>query len=145
MEDQEVEALINRKKKYLKRYKKAVACIARLEGKYQTLTERIKSVKSPNYSGMPRGGVPVTTEELIADKLELEERIKRLKKKSRRIKSEIIEEIDTLEDPLHCEILEAFFIDCLSIEDIADNLGYTDRHIYRMYNEAVSIIAVKCQ
>jgi len=144
MEDHEIQE-IEKKKRSLKRYKKNLACIRRLEEKLALLDERIKSVKSPSLSGMPRGGVPVTTEDLIADKMELEERIKRLKRKKSSLKNQILEEIDSLEDPRYCEILEAFFIDCLSLDDIADKEGYTVRHVYRLYSEAVTQLALNRQ
>ena len=142
MEDFEIQE-IEKKKRSLKRYKKNNACIDRLEDKLFLLDERIKSVKSPNYSGMPRGGTPVTIEELLSDKLDLEKRIQRLKNKKSMLKDEILEEIDTLEDSRYVEILEAFFIDGISLEDIADNEGYTVRHVYRLYSEAVTILALK--
>ena len=136
---------IERKKRSLKRYKKNNACIDRLEEKLILLDERIKSVRSPNYSGMPRGGTPVTLADLISDKTDLEERIERLKKKSKRLKTEILEEIDTLDDMRYVEVLEAFFIDGLTMEDIADECGYTVRHTYRLYSEAISMLALKEQ
>ena len=144
MEDHEIQE-IEKKKRSLKRYKKNLACIRRLEEKLALLDVRIKSVKSPSLSGMPRGGVPVTMEDLIADKMELEERIKRLNRKKSSLKSQILEEIDSLEDPRYCEILEAFFIDCLSLDDIADKEGYTVRHVYRLYSEAVTQLALNRQ
>lgn len=144
MENQEIQE-IERKKRSLKRYKKNLACIDRLEEKLTLLDERIKSVKSPNYSGMPRGGTPVSVEELISDKMELEERIRRLKVKSGKLKREILEEIDSLEDVRYCEILEAFFIECRSFEDIADYEGYTLRHVYRLYSEGVTALALNRQ
>ena len=136
---------IEKKKRSLKRYKKNLACIRRLEDKLALLDARINSIRSPNLSGMPRGGTPITMEDLIADKLELEDRIKRLKSKSSGLKSQVLEEIDSLEDPRYCEILEAFFIDCLPLDDIADNEGYTVRHVYRLYSEAVTILALNRQ
>lgn len=144
MEDREIQE-IEKKKRSLKRYKKNLACINRLEDKLKILDERITSVKSPNYSGMPRGGIPVSNEELLTDKIELEERIKRLKVKSKNLKNEILEEIDSLEDPRYCEVLEAFFIENISLEDIAENEGYTTRHVYRLYSEAVTLLALKSQ
>ena len=51
---------IKNKKHSLKKYKVNRACVSRLEEKLTLLDERIKSIKSPNYSGMPRGGTPVT-------------------------------------------------------------------------------------
>jgi DNA-directed RNA polymerase specialized sigma subunit len=94
---------------------------------------------------MPRGGQPVTMADLIADKTELEERIESLKEKQKDIRREIIREIDTLDDYRHTDVLESFFIKCMSLEDIADELGYTPRHVYRLYSEAVKILALEQQ
>ena len=128
------------KKRYLKRYRNNVDCVNRLESKLALLDERIKSVKSPNYSGMPRGGTPVTVEDLLSDKIELEKRISRLKAKGRNIKVEILEEIDTLEDYRYGEILEAYYIDCKSMDEIADDMGYSTRWIYDLYAEAITAL-----
>ena len=136
---------IENKKKSLKRYRNNRACVRRLEKKLALLDDRITTIKSPNFSGMPRGGQPVTLADLISDKDELEKRIERLKKKGRQIKSEILEEIDTLDDYRYCEILEAYFIDCLSMEDIADMEGYSERRVYRLYSQAINILSVKYQ
>lgn len=136
---------IAQKKRFLKRYRKNIACIKRLENKVRSLDDRITAIKSPNYSGMPRGGIPITVEDLIADKVELEDRIKRLKIKNIKVKQEIIDEIDSLDDPRLCEVLESYFIEGISLEDIADMEGYTVRHTYRLYNEGVKLMSVKCQ
>lgn len=144
MENQDTQE-IEIKKTFLKRYKKNLACIERLEKRLALLTQRIESVKSPNFSGMPRGGVPVTFDELLSDKIELENRIKQLKAKKSDLKRDILQEIDSLEDPRYCEILESFFIDCLTLEDIADNEGYSVRHVYRLYDEAIRLLSVSCQ
>lgn len=137
MEDQDIQE-IKKKKRSLKRYKINLACIGRLEEKLTLLDARIKSVKSPNYSGMPRGGTPVKVEELLSDKIDLEKRIKRLKDKGKKYKDQILEEIDSLEDPRYCEVLEAYFIECKRISDIAEDMGYTEVHIYNLYREAVT-------
>ena len=144
MENQNVQEIAN-KKKSLKRYKKNLKCIDRLVEKLNSLDERLVSIKSPNYSGMPRGGVPVTIDELMSDKIELEQRITRLKRKGVNLKREILEEIDSIDDPRYCSILESFFIDCLTMEEIAEEEGYTERHIYRLYNEAISMLTVNRQ
>ena len=141
MEDQEIQEIIKKKKRSLKRYRINLACIVRLEDKLKLLDERIKSVKSPNYSGMPRGGTPVTIEDLLSDKLDLEKRIKRLKDKGKRFKDQILEEIDSLEDPRYCEVLEAYFVDCKSISQISEDMGYTEVHIYNLYRESVKELA----
>lgn len=135
---QEIE---KQKKQSLKRYRKNLACIKRLEKKLAILDERITTVRSPNYSGMPRGGIPITIEDLMSDKMDLENRIKRLKIKGRDLRRAICEEIDSLEDSRYCDILEAHFIDCLSFEDIADDTGYTARRVIALYTEAIKILS----
>lgn len=139
----EIENLKRLKKGSLKRYRNNVKCIRRLERKLDLLNDRITKIKSPSFSGMPRGGVLVTIDDLMSDKLELEDRIKRLRQKGRSLKRAIYEEIDSLEDPRYCEVLELFFIDCLEFEDIADKLGYTERHIISLYSEAIKILSLK--
>lgn len=145
MDEKSIEEIEKLKKRSLKRYRKNLACITRLEDKIAQLDERMTRIKSTNFSGMPRGGVPITIDDLMSDKLDLENRVKRLKLKSRGLKNAVCEEIDSLEDPLQCEVLEAFFIDCKSIEDIAEELGYTVRYIYSVYSEAIKILSVSYQ
>lgn len=144
MEDLEIQE-IESKKRSLKRYKKNKALVRRLEEKLALLEDRLTSVRSPKYSDMPRGGTPVTVEDLILDKAELEERIERLRAKGRDLRSEIMAEIDTLEDTRYAEVLESFFIDGYTLEEIADNEGYTVRHVYRLYSEAVTFLALRKQ
>ena len=139
MENHEVTEIENKKSSF-RRYRKNLACIERLEEKLILLTERINSVRSPNLSGMPRGSTPITVEDLIGDKEELEQRLNRLRTKTRQLKQEILSEIDTLEDERYCEILEAHFIEGLTLERIADRMGYTERYIYQLYKKALVIL-----
>ena len=121
----------------MKRYKKNLACIARLEEKLTLLDDRLTSVKSPSLSGMPRGGTPVTSDDLIADKMELEERIRRLKEKGKAIKKEILNAIDDLSDPRFSGVLEAYFIDDLSFSEIAHDLNYSEKSVIRIYSQGI--------
>ena len=142
MENQEIQEIAS-KKRFLKRYRKNLNCIVRLEEKLALLDVKLNSVRSPNLSGMPRGGVPVTATDLVADKLDLENRIKRLKEKGKKLKREILEEIDSLDEPRYVAVLEGFFIDCLSMEAIAENEGYTVRHVYSLYHDAIRALTLK--
>lgn len=142
MENSEIQ-LIERKKRSLKRYKKNKACIERLEAKLDQINDRMTSVRSPNLSGMPRGGTPVTIADLIGEKSETEDRIKRLVEKGKKLRAEILEEIDALEDPKQAEVLEAFFINGLTIEEISEEIGFHVRHVYRLYSEGVTFLALE--
>ena len=142
MENQEIQEIAS-KKRFLKRYRKNLNCIVRLEEKLALLDVKLNSVRSPNLSGMPRGGVPVTVADMVADKIDLENRIERLKEKGKKLKLEILEEIDSLDEPRYVAVLEGFFIDCLSMEAIAENEGYTVRHVYSIYHDAVRALTLK--
>lgn len=133
---------IDLKKQYLKRYKKNKALIDRLHDKVFLLDQRIKGIRSPGFSDMPRGGTPITKEDLIAEKLEIEERIKRLEVKGKKVRTEILDKIDELDDTRYVEILEAFFIGCKDFDIISEESGYTVRHVIRLYSEAINNISV---
>lgn len=131
------------KKQFLRRYKKTLSNVARLKNKVVILDERIKNIRSPKLSDMPRGGTPVTVEDLIAEKDEIERRIIRLEAKIRNLKYEILNKIDDIEDPRYAEILEAYFIECKDFDTIAEDMCYNIRHIMRLYTEAVNSIELE--
>lgn len=137
MDDHSIQVSEKHKKRFLRRYQNNLACISRLEAKLVILDERLTSIKSTNLSGMPRGGVPITLDDLLADKDDLERRIKKLRAKNRDLRQSVYEAIDTIEDPRYCEVLEAHFVEGLDIKDIADQMGYTERHVYTLYAEAI--------
>ena len=142
MDDSKIQDL-ERKKRYLKRYKKNLALISRLENKLAELNERIYNIRSPSLSAMPKGSKPVELSDLISDKAELEARIKRLRIKGKKLKVETLEIIDDLDDVRYAEILESFFIDCKSFEEISEDMGYTTRWIIKIYSEAISKLTIK--
>lgn len=145
MDDQSAKDIEKQNKRYLKRYRNNIECISRLEAKRDDLEYKLKSLRSANISGMPRGGIPVTEADMIADKADLEARIVRLTAKGRILKSEVCAVIDTLEDPRHCEVLESFYIECLSMDEIAQKMNYTERHIHALFQEAISFISISLQ
>ena len=83
-------------KKYLRRYKKNQAIIAHYEEKLAKLDDRLYAVKSPNMTGEVRGGSPISTTELISDKMDLLERINKLVMRGRTYKAEIMECLDRI-------------------------------------------------
>lgn len=130
------------KKAWLNRYANQVRGIERLENKRELLEERITSVRSPSLSGLPRGGKPITIEDLIADKVEIEERIVRLKDKARRVKREILDAIDDIEEVNLCEVMEGWYILLQSPEDLAESMGFNTRHIWRLLSQGVEAIQI---
>lgn len=145
MMDNETLQELERKKRYLKRYRRNNVLIDRLKAKLELIDQRIYSLKSPSLSGMPRGGDPVTLADLVADKTDLERRIQRLKDKGNASKTEILGMIDDLEDPRYAEVLESFFIDCKDFDEIAEETGYTERHVIRLYSEGILAMSLNNQ
>lgn len=131
------------RRRYLKRYKKIKFKISILNERLYVLNEKINKIKSPNFSGMPKGGgTHISMAELISDKIELEQRIKSQREKARIIRGQIIRTIDDLEDPLQAEVLESFFIDGDTIEEIASDLGYTPRYIAKIYSQGINNVNI---
>lgn len=142
---------IDTKKRYLKRYRKNRALINRLKNKVIDYEERLTSLKASTVSDMPRGGVPTPREDIISDKLETEARIERLEEKGKVIRAEILDTIDELDNVRYVDVLEAFCIECKDFREIADSIGYSERHIINIYTKAIeavninSILSVKYQ
>jgi DNA-directed RNA polymerase specialized sigma subunit len=134
---EEITKELDRRKRYLKKYKRNNVMIKRLSDRLDALNMRIYSIKSPSMSDMPRGGEPVDLVDLLADKADLEERIRRLKSRGDGYRTDLINIIDELDDPRYADVLEAFFVDGKTFEDIADELGYTTRHVIRLYSEGI--------
>ena len=99
-------------------------------------------MRSPNYSGIPRGGTPVTIEELLSDKADLEKRIERLKDKGNEYRREIQEAIDNINSDKHAEVLESWFIGNMSADDIGESMGYSSRYIFMLYSKALKEIKI---
>lgn len=132
----------DQKKMFLKRYKKNIALIERLNNKVELLDLRSETIKSPNYSGMPRGGTPITAFDMKDEKAELLDRIIRLKKKGEIYKREILDVIDNLDDTRYAEVLESFFIDCKDLDQIAEEMGYSIRHVKSLYSQGIDSISL---
>lgn len=127
----------DQKKKWLHRYIKNKENLSRLNERLEVLDQRITSIRSPGFSDMPRGGIPVTLEDLVADKAELEERITRARERGLIMKQEISDRIHTLDNLRYVGLLEDRFIYGLSMAEIAQTIGCSERHAYLICKEAI--------
>lgn len=134
--------IIENKKHWFRRYNRLLQVEEQLVNKLSELDQRIQGIRSPNYSGMPRGGKPVTIADLIVDKEDLETRIKKIHTKVIRCKDDILDVIDSLDNPTHTYILEAHFISLESMEDISKSLGDTTAYVYQLYSKAIDLVDI---
>ena len=138
--------IIRKKKRFLKRYRKNQELIERLESKVDDYDDRLTKMRTAKFSDMPRGGAPGTTvEDLLDKKKETKERIDKLKIKGKIFRREILSKIDDLDSARHADILEAFCIDCMSFNDIAEEKGYSERHVIALYSEAIKRIDISLE
>ena len=131
------------KREWLNHYIPRKRALVRLYQKLDRKRADACSLHSPTISDLPKArNSSSMIEDRVAEVDLLERRISRLEKTANTIKWEILTAIDELGDPVHAEILERHFIDDQTIDAIADELGYTDRHCWRLYSLAVSEIGI---
>lgn len=131
-------------KSFLIRYRYSKKKLKRLEEKLIDLNERLISLQSPVISDMPRGHTPgLTLDDLLVRKEELEERIKHERDKGIQLRKEVDYAIDQLDDTKLCDILEEFFINDLTLEEIGEKYCYSVRHTIRLYSEAIRQLKIQ--
>ena len=119
---------------YLKSYRWIEAEIMSDEERLARLDARLYTPGAVRISDMPRGGKPVTMESLVAEKIELQERIN--EKCIRR--SEILRSIERMSAERDRLILKLRFVDNLTHDEIAERVGYSPRQARRYYEIALA-------
>lgn len=118
---------------YLKSYRWIEIEITNDEERLARLDARLYTPGAVRISDMPRGGQPVTMESMVAEKIELQERIN--EKCVRR--NEIIRAIENMASERDRSILKMRFVDNLTHEEIAERVGYSSRQSRRYYEAAL--------
>ncbi|WP_225439396.1 sigma factor-like helix-turn-helix DNA-binding protein [Ligilactobacillus agilis] len=113
--------------------------IERLEEKLKVLTDRYE-LKAQTYSDEPKGGRPATLEDMVIQKEKLESRIAVYYSKSRAIRDRFEKAAEKMDNQTEAKILDYYFFEGMTLEQIADELGYTVRHVSRLYHHGLSVI-----
>lgn len=111
----------NAKIDYLKSYRWIEAEIMDDEERLARLDARLYTPGAVKISDMPRGGQPITMESLVAEKIELQERIN-VKNARRRA---ILESIERMSSERDRRILKLRFVDGMTHEDVAERINYS--------------------
>ena len=127
-------------KSVLIQYRKVMNMIEDLEAQIEDIDQRMTSIKSSKITGMPRGGTPITKEDLVADKLDLERRKKKFEKIADQKKEIVQSYIDTVFSVKHNKFLTLYFVKCLSVYEISKRMDCTKRHAFRIYSEALEMV-----
>lgn len=133
------------KKDYLKKYTRTINKVSHLNYKLMEIDRSLSSVKSQQISDMPRGGQALSLDDLLIRKEETQSRIDAVSTESISIRREIVKKIDELEDYRHIAVLEAFFIDDMTLDEIAEKEGYSLRHTTRLYSEGLKLLKIESE
>lgn len=129
-------------KAYLMRYRKIHTKIDRLKDKLNRLNERY-DLKGVSYSSEPSSSVKKTLDDVLAQKEYLENKLDEMVSESIDIRNEITEKLLDLDNQLEATVLDFYFLERYSLNDIADELSYSDRQIERLYVDG--IMSVECR
>lgn len=127
-------------KKVLSQYRRVMSMIRDMELKIEYIDKCMTSAKSGKITGMPRGGTPITMEDMVAKKDEYICRKKRYEVIANQKKEIVQSYIDTVFSPRHNEVLTLYYAEAKTIEEIAKEIPCTVRHALRLRKEGVLMV-----
>lgn len=120
----------DKRKKWLYRYVLLKRKLDVLNKRLVLLNQKIDSIQHSNDSALVMGCDRVILEDLFIDKADLENRIARMRERSLPIKNEILDRINTLDNPHDVEFLKDRFIYDIPMSEIADSRNRTERTMF---------------
>ena len=130
-------------KQYLLRAWQVEKRIDRLIGERDALRARMEAVRSPVISDMPKGGRRRDWTDTVDALVDLCGDIDREIRELCRVKREVIDAIDAVEDMRLRRVLELRYRSYMSWEAIAGELGYDIRWVYRLHGMALRCIEIR--
>lgn len=131
-----------RKKEYLRRYRKAEEELERLDVELREL-RRITALKPMSYDGMPHGSGGAGDLSDFAVKADrLRKKIIKAGYQRIRVFKEIRDRIEALPDEKQKSVLIYRYIKGMGWEEIAVKIGYTYRHTIRIHGYALSALKI---
>lgn len=128
------------KRKDLEKYRNYLDRIAKLKEKREILSIAIENVKTKNITDMPKGGKPIDVEQLIDEKELLTNRIERLEEHAKIVRGETLMMIDLINDERYYNILRKYYVEVVSLSDIAEQTNYTERYCRKLLVEGVKLV-----
>lgn len=131
---------------YLRNYENLSRSTANLKDEIISLKLELKSVKEISYSDMPHGGAdPAMSDDAIVNKMfrlkkaeddykETSRTLKRMDKTMERFKES---------NELYYKVLNGYFIDQLTEEQLMKDFNYSDRHLRRIKQNALRTFAIQ--
>ena len=128
-------------KEFLRRARSVDRRVDEAQERVERLRARLESGRMSSVTGMPRGGGSDWTE--TADRLiELEQVVNQRTRELVRWKLAAIDAIRAVEEPREAEVLELYYIDGLTWEQVAKRIGLDLRWVYRLHGRALTAVRV---
>lgn len=128
-------------KDFLRRARNADRRIDEAEERVERLRARLEAGRMSQITGMPRGGSEDWTD--TADRLiELEKRVNARVRDLVRLKQAAMDAIDRVDEAPLREVLELYYLDGYSWEQVAARVGKDIRWVFRLHGRALQRIEV---
>jgi len=128
-------------KEFLRRARSVDRRVDEASERVERLRERLEAGRMSRLTGMPRGGSGDWTQ--TADRLiELEQAVNERTRELVRWKLAAIDAIRQVEEPRLAEVLELYYIDGFTWEQVAQRMGLDLRWVYRLHGKALMMVRV---
>ena len=128
-------------KEFLRRARTVDRRVDEAQERVDRLRAQLEAGRMSSVTGMPRGGAMDWTE--TADKLILlEQRVNAKTREFVRWKLAAIDAIRAVEEPRLAEVLELYYIDGMTWEQVAQRMGVDVRTVYRLHGRALLMVRV---
>lgn len=128
-------------KEFLRQIRTVDRRIEETAERLQRIRAKLEAGRMSNLTGMPRGGGVDWTE--TADRvIELERRLQAQIAEMCRQKQAAIEAIDRVEEAKYREVLELYYLDGYTWEQVTERMSLDKRWVYRLHGKALQRITV---
>jgi len=128
-------------KEFLRRARTVDRRVDEAQERVERLRARLEAGRMSQITGLPRGGASDWTE--TADRLiELERRVNSRTRELVRWKLAAMDAIDMVEEANLREVLELYYIDGYTWEQVAQRMGVDLRWVYRLHGRALLRVKV---
>jgi len=128
-------------KEFLRRARAADRLIDQATERVERIRSRLESGRMSNITGMPRGGAADWTDTANA-LIELERRVNERVRDMCRLKRLAMDAIDQVEEARLREVLELYYLDGYTWEQVAEQMGYSRRNVTTLHGVALRKIKV---
>lgn len=128
-------------KEFLRRARQVDRRVDEAQERVERIRAKLESGRMSAVTGMPRGGAGDWTQ--TADRLiEMEQRVNAQTREMVRWKLAAIDAINAVEDDRLSEVLELYYIDGFTWDQVAERMGLDKRWVFRMHGRALMKINV---